>query len=40
MRKVIGYVQRHTAPRPEGDVTQTRWRFSLMNWGHDPLKDS
>jgi hypothetical protein len=40
MRKVIGYVHRHTAQRPEGDVSQTRWRFSLMNWGHDPLKST
>jgi len=38
MRKVIGYVARHTAQRPAGDVTKTRWRFSLMNWGHDPLR--
>jgi len=33
---VIGYVHRHAAQRPNGDVTQTRWRFSLMNWGYDP----
>ncbi|MER7111940.1 DUF3140 domain-containing protein [Streptomyces sp. NPDC000229] len=38
MRKVVGYVHRHVAQRPEGDVTDTRWRHSLMNWGHDPLK--
>ena len=38
MRKVIGYVHRHMAQRPEGDVTDTRWRKSLMNWGHDPLR--
>ena len=38
MRKVIGYVHRHMAQRPHGDVTETRWRKSLMNWGHDPLK--
>ena len=38
MRKVIGYVHRHMAQRPRGDVTETRWRKSLMNWGHDPLK--
>lgn len=38
MRKVVGYVHRHNAQRPEGDVTDTRWRKSLMNWGHDPLK--
>ena len=36
MRKVIGYIHRHTAQRPSGDVTETRWRKSLMNWGHDP----
>jgi DNA topoisomerase VI subunit B len=38
MRKVVGYVHRHTAQRPEGDVAESRWRYSLMNWGHDPLK--
>ncbi len=38
MSKVIGYVHRHMAQRPSGDVTDTRWRKSLMNWGHDPLK--
>ncbi len=39
MRKVVGYVHRHMAQRPEGDVGETRWRYSLMNWGHDPVKD-
>ena len=39
MRKVVGYVHRHLAQRPSGDVTDTRWRYSLMNWGHDPLSD-
>ena len=38
MRKVVGYVHRHLAQRPDGDVTETKWRYSLMNWGHDPLK--
>ena len=37
MRKVAGYIKRHSAQRPAGDVTDTRWRRSLMNWGHDPL---
>ncbi|MFG2679915.1 DUF3140 domain-containing protein [Streptomyces sp. NPDC048392] len=37
MRKVVGYVRRHLAQRPPGDVEDTRWRYSLMNWGHDPL---
>jgi hypothetical protein len=36
MRKVVGYVRRHLAQRPAGDVTDTAWRYSLMNWGHDP----
>jgi hypothetical protein len=38
MRKVVGYVARHLAQRPRGDITETRWRYSLMNWGHDPLR--
>jgi len=38
MRKVIGYVRRHSAQRPNRDITSTRWRYSLMNWGHDPLR--
>ncbi|NKQ54508.1 DUF3140 domain-containing protein [Amycolatopsis sp. K13G38] len=38
MRKVIGYIHRHLAQRPQGDVRDTKWRYSLMNWGHDPLK--
>ncbi|MDX1540287.1 MAG: DUF3140 domain-containing protein [Geminicoccaceae bacterium] len=37
MKKVIGYVHRHAKQRPKGDVSDTRWRYSLMNWGHDPL---
>lgn len=38
MRKVAGYIARHSKQRPKGDVSQTNWRYSLMNWGHDPLK--
>lgn len=38
MKRVISYVHRHSAQRPSGDVEHTRWRYSLMNWGHDPLK--
>lgn len=38
MKKVTGYVSRHLAQRPDGDVKDTPWRYSLMNWGHDPLK--
>ena len=38
MHTVVGYVRRHLAQRPDGDVHDTRWRYSLMNWGHDPEK--
>jgi hypothetical protein len=41
MRKVHGYVQRHLAQEPQKeDVESSKWRYSLMNWGHDPLKKS
>jgi hypothetical protein len=38
MRKVVGYVHRHSAQRPANMYT-SRWRYSLMNWGHDPAKE-
>jgi hypothetical protein len=38
MRKVVGFVRRHLAQRPE-NVFTSRWRYSLMNWGHDPAKE-
>ena len=38
MRKVVGYIHRHRAQRPENIYT-SRWRYSLMNWGHDPTKE-
>ena len=38
MRKVVGYVHRHKAQRPQNIYT-SRWRYSLMNWGHDPAKE-
>ena len=37
MRKVSGYVARHLKQRPS-DPEHSRWRYSLMNWGHDPMK--
>lgn len=37
MRRVVGYIRRHLAQEPANIVT-SRWRYSLMNWGHDPLK--
>lgn len=38
MKRVVSYVHRHSAQRPAGDIEDTNWRYSLMNWGHDPLK--
>jgi ElaB/YqjD/DUF883 family membrane-anchored ribosome-binding protein len=38
MKKAIGCRRRQLAQRPWGDVTDTRWRWSLMNRGPDPLK--
>jgi hypothetical protein len=39
MRKVVGYVHRHRAQQPtKEDLESSRWRYSLMNWGNDPLK--
>ena len=37
MRKVVGFIRRHRAQEPANKVS-SRWRYSLMNWGHDPLK--
>ena len=40
MRKVVGYVARHTAQRPDksdDELEHAKWTASLKNWGHDPL---
>jgi hypothetical protein len=36
MRRVVSYVHRHQAQGPKGSVEDSKWRYSLMNWGHDP----
>ena len=39
MKKVVGYVRRHLAQGgPADDKEHSPWRYSLMNWGHDPCK--
>ena len=38
MRKAVGFIRRHRAQEPE-NIATSRWRYSLMNWGNDPLKD-
>jgi hypothetical protein len=38
MQRVISYVHRHLAQRPDGNIEHKPWRYSLKNWGHDPAK--
>jgi len=39
MKKVVGYVHRHMAQGgPAQDKQHSDWRYSLMNWVHDPSK--
>ena len=39
MKKVVSYISRHSAQGPtKSDRENSPWRYSLMNWGHDPLK--
>ena len=40
MAKVVGYIKRHLSQGgPKEDVETSPWRYSLMNWGHDPCAD-
>jgi hypothetical protein len=39
MKRTVSYVHRHLAQKPTKEsLEDSRWRYSLMNWGHDPLK--
>lgn len=38
MNKVIGYINRHAAQKPDGTIEDSNWRYSLKNWGYDPIK--
>ncbi len=39
MGKTVGYIKRHLAQGgPDGGMKESDWRYSLMNWGHDPVK--
>lgn len=39
MGRVVGYIKRHLAQGgPKTDMETSRWRYSLMNWGHDPMR--
>ena len=39
MQTVTSYIARHSAQRPDGEIEDTDWCYSLKNWGHDPTKD-
>jgi len=38
MRRVVGFIKRQRAQAPRENRETSRWRYALMNWGHDPLK--
>ena len=39
MKHVNSYVKRHLGQGPKKENAEdSKWRYSLMNWGHDPLK--
>lgn len=41
MATVVGYIKRHKSQGgPDDNVSTSAWRYSLMNWGHDPLKEA
>ncbi len=37
MRRVVNFIRRQLALAPRKDRETSRWRYALMNWGHDPL---
>ncbi|RDC60676.1 hypothetical protein HME9302_01891 [Alteripontixanthobacter maritimus] len=39
MNKVNGYIARHLSQLPDGNIENSDWRYSLKNWGHDPVRD-
>jgi hypothetical protein len=38
MRRVVNFVRRQLTLAPGQNRETSRWRYALMNWGHDPLK--
>lgn len=37
MRRVISFIRRLSMQAPRKNREASRWRYALMNWGHDPL---
>ncbi len=40
MRRVVSFIKRLRTQAPQKNRETSRWRYALMNWGHDPLKPS
>ena len=38
MRRVVSFIRRMRTQGPLKNRETSRWRYALMNWGHDPLK--
>jgi hypothetical protein len=38
MRRVVHFLARQLMLAPRQNRETSRWRYALMNWGHDPLK--
>ena len=38
MQKVNGYIKRHKAQKPNGNLAESNWNYSLRNWGYDYQK--
>ena len=38
MRRVVNFIRRQLMLAPRKNREASRWRYALMNWGHDPLK--
>lgn len=37
MRRVVNFIRRQVMLAPRTNRETSRWRYALMNWGHDPL---
>lgn len=38
MHRVVNFIRRQVMLAPRQNRETSRWRYALMNWGHDPLK--
>lgn len=38
MMRAVGFIKRQAFAEPYGYINASQWRYTLMNWGHDPLK--